>query len=67
MPFMTRKKRYFILRKDIRSLCYYVSREDLTLLGSVPLNEHTTISNKVKAEEAGAFPDKFDTLSCILQ
>eukprot|EP01035_Chromulina_nebulosa_P008702 gene8702-11780_t len=49
------KKRYFILRKDIRALCYYVSREDLTLLGSVPLNENTTITNKVKSDEAAGF------------
>ena len=53
--FHPRKKRYFILRKDIRALCYYVSREDLTLLGSVPLNENTTITNKVKSDEAGSF------------
>lgn len=47
-----RKKRYFILRRDISALCYYVSREDLTLLGSIPLDADTTLAN-IKAEEAG--------------
>jgi hypothetical protein len=47
-----RKKRYFVLRKDIRSLCYYSSREDLTLLGSIPLDIDTKLMN-VKPEDAG--------------
>jgi hypothetical protein len=46
------KRRYFVLRKDIRSLCYYASREDLTLLGSIPLDIDTTLAN-VKPEDAG--------------
>eukprot|EP00601_Ochromonadales_sp_CCMP2298_P001116 CAMPEP_0173193340 /NCGR_PEP_ID=MMETSP1141-20130122/13905_1 /TAXON_ID=483371 /ORGANISM="non described non described, Strain CCMP2298" /LENGTH=601 /DNA_ID=CAMNT_0014117667 /DNA_START=69 /DNA_END=1871 /DNA_ORIENTATION=- len=37
------KKRYFVLRKDIRSLCYYDSRESLTLLGSIPLELETAV------------------------
>eukprot|EP01038_Epipyxis_sp_PR26KG_P012151 gene12151-16271_t len=44
------KKRYFILRKDIRSLCYFNSREDLTLLGSIPLDIETKLTN-VKPED----------------
>jgi hypothetical protein len=48
------KKRYFVLRKDIRSLCYYASREDLTLLGSIPLDIDTKLAN-VKPEDAGRF------------
>jgi hypothetical protein len=46
------KKRYFILRKDIRALCYYASREDMTLLGSIPLDSDTRLMN-VKQEDAG--------------
>lgn len=46
------KKRYFILRKDIRSLCYYASREDLTLLGAIPLDSETRLMN-IKPEDAG--------------
>ncbi len=42
---MFRKRRYFIVRKDIRALCYYASKEDLTLLGSISLDENTRISN----------------------
>lgn len=45
------KKRYFVLRKDIRALCYYSSREDLTLLGSIPLDLETRLVN-VKPHEA---------------
>jgi hypothetical protein len=48
------KKRYFILRKDIRSLCYYASREDLTLLGAIPLDTETRLMN-IKADDAGNF------------
>lgn len=48
------KKRYFILRKDIRALCYYPSREDLTLLGSIPLDIDTRLIN-VKADDADGF------------
>lgn len=62
----SRKKRYFILRKDIRALCYYVSREDLTLLGSVPLHENTTITNKVKSEESGTFEILTDLFMKVL-
>lgn len=35
--FKTWKKRYFILRKDERALCYFESRENLKLLGYLPL------------------------------
>ena len=48
------KKRYFILRKDIRALCYYASREDLTLLGSIPLDIDTRLIN-IKPEDADGF------------
>ncbi len=51
---MIRKKRYFVLRKDIRSLCYYASREDLTLLGSIPLDIDTKLAN-VKPDAADGF------------
>jgi hypothetical protein len=49
---LSRKRRYFVLRKDIRSLCYYASREDLTLLGSIPLDIDTKLAN-VKPDDAG--------------
>ena len=39
-----RKRRYFVLRKDIRSICYYDNRENLTLLGSIPLDSETVIT-----------------------
>jgi hypothetical protein len=51
---LSRKKRYFVLRKDIRSLCYYASREDLTLLGSIPLDIDTKLAN-VKPEDADGY------------
>ena len=38
------KRRYFVLRKDIRSICYYDNRENLTLLGSIPLDSETVIT-----------------------
>lgn len=47
-----RKKRYFILRKDIRSLCYFESRDNLKLLGSIPLCVNTYIL-PVSPEKAG--------------
>lgn len=40
-----RKRRYFILRKDIRALHYYSSREDMTLLGSIDLASETNVIN----------------------
>jgi len=47
------KKRYFVLRKDIRSICYYDSRESLTLLGSIPLDSETVVKRiDPKAREA---------------
>ncbi len=42
------------MRKDIRSLCYYHSREDLTLLGTIPLDMETQLSN-VKQDSADGF------------
>jgi hypothetical protein len=33
-----------VLRKDIRSICYYDNRESLTLLGSIPLDSETQIT-----------------------
>jgi len=39
------KKRFFILRSDIRELCYYPSAEQLTLIGSVAIDENTIIWN----------------------
>ena len=41
--FKTWKKRYFILRKDIKSLCYFPSKDDLTLLGSVKLDNDVVV------------------------
>ncbi len=36
--FKTWKRRYFILRKDIKSLCYFKSKDNLTLLGTIKLD-----------------------------
>lgn len=44
-PFLHRKRRYFILRKDIRAIHYYVSREDMTLLGAIDLDIDTRVAN----------------------
>lgn len=41
------------MRKDIRSLCYYHSREDLTLLGTIPLDLDTQVSNVKQADADG--------------
>lgn len=47
-----RKKRYFILRKDIHVLCYYPSIDSFTLLGSVKLDRDTIIEY-IKPADAG--------------
>jgi len=39
------KRRYFVLRKDIRAIHYYTSREDMTLLGSISLDIDTRVAN----------------------
>ncbi len=38
-----RKRRYFILRKDIHVLAYFPSSDSLTLLGSIKLEPNTVI------------------------
>lgn len=40
-----RKRRYFILRSDIRELCYYPSAEQLTLIGSIAIDATTIVWN----------------------
>ena len=35
------KKRYFVLRSDIKALCYYASKDSMELLGSVMLTPQT--------------------------
>jgi len=37
------KNRYFVLRSDIRELCYYASKEDMTLIGSIKIDENTCV------------------------
>ena len=37
------KTRYFVLRSDIRELCYYSSKEDMTLIGSIRIDENTCV------------------------
>lgn len=39
------KRRYFILRSDIRELCYYPSAEQLTLIGSIAIDSSTIVWN----------------------
>ena len=46
------KRRYFMVRKDIHTLCYFSSKESLVLLGSVPL-EHGVYVWKVDPANAG--------------
>lgn len=41
--FKSWKKRYFILRKDIQSLCYFDNKESMTLLGSISLDQNTVV------------------------
>lgn len=43
ITFSFRKRRYFILRRDIGELCYFDSLEKLTLLGTVPLSKDSII------------------------
>lgn len=52
---VNRKKRYFILRKDTHSLCYFPSKEStsLQLLGTVKLSQDSNVRN-VRPEDAGA-------------
>jgi hypothetical protein len=50
--FVCRKKRYFILRKDIHVLSYYPNIDSFTLLGSVKLDSDTIIEY-IKPSEAG--------------
>ena len=49
-----RKKRYFILRKDIRALNYYESQSDLTLLGSIPIHEDCELSVHWSKDTSGS-------------
>jgi hypothetical protein len=43
------KTRYFVLRSDIRELCYYSSKEDMTLIGSIKIDENTCVwTNKTE-------------------
>jgi hypothetical protein len=39
--FKTWRRRYFILRKDIKELCYFSEKESLILLGSIKINKNT--------------------------
>lgn len=41
--FKTWKTRYFILRKDIKELCYFSDKESLILLGSIKIDKNTKI------------------------
>lgn len=50
-----RKRRYFVLRKDIRSICYYDNRENLTLLGSIPLDSETKIQHILPKDASKCF------------
>lgn len=47
---LLRKRRYFILRSDIRELCYYVSEDHLTLIGSIAIDSNTMIWNNAESE-----------------
>lgn len=49
--FKTWKKRYFILRSDISALCYYSSKEDMILLGTIPLDISTSVDIEVDTED----------------
>jgi hypothetical protein len=51
--FCHRKRRYFILRKDIRALHYYSSREDMILLGSIDLSNDIRIVN-IRPDDSAA-------------
>lgn len=48
-----RKRRYFILRKDIHALCYYSSQEDLVFLGSIHLGIDSQIKILTPVEAEG--------------
>ena len=39
----TWKKRYFVLRNDNLSLCYYASKTDLTLLGTIQIHKDSKV------------------------
>jgi hypothetical protein len=60
--FSFRKKRYFILRSDIRELCYYVSEEQLTLIGSIAIDSNTIIWNV--NEKDGTVPPISPLMTC---
>ena len=46
------KKRYFVLRGDIKELCYYASKEDMTLIGSIKIDKNTYVwTNKTDDDE----------------
>lgn len=46
------KTRYFVLRSDIRELCYYSSKEDMTLIGSIKIDENTCVwTNKTEEDQ----------------
>lgn len=54
--FKSWKKRYFILRKDIQSLCYYSSKESLELLGSILLTSDNFVVKDISQRDADGFP-----------
>lgn len=58
--YFCRKTRYFILRKDIRTLCIFVSKEDLTLIGSIPLNKNVLVFSDAR----GGGEDRYHTF-CV--
>lgn len=49
----TWKKRYFILRKDIKALCYFTSEDNLCLLGEIELEADTTAT--IDADAKGGY------------
>lgn len=50
--FKTWKKRYFILRNDINTLCYFPSKEEFTILGSFIINSSLVIDNPADADNS---------------
>jgi hypothetical protein len=49
--YIYRKRRYFILRRDIKQICYYPSEDQLTLIGTIPINDKMIIWNKNNCED----------------
>uniref|UniRef100_K3WCE4 PH domain-containing protein n=1 Tax=Globisporangium ultimum (strain ATCC 200006 / CBS 805.95 / DAOM BR144) TaxID=431595 RepID=K3WCE4_GLOUD len=62
------KTRFFILRRDVPSLCYYTSEEKLELLGEIPISPDTLVLDKSASGHAPyRFQIRTETKTLLLE